>query len=202
MPKDPKPQTINYNWQRAAKKSSLGLDASEPITSARGAFKLQTSLGFTLIETMLALAVLAIGFLGVYVAVRTSLNAAIATQNNLVASNLVQEGMELVRNLRDLNWKQNQSFGYFLTQAQGTSPFIMDWTMYNLAAGSANPVLKLDNSGRYNYSNGTDTVFKRLVYVSWQGVSGEQINVRTVVSWTERGNDKQIEAEENLLNWR
>ena len=165
-------------------------------------YNLKPNSGFTLIETMLALAVLAIGFLGVYVAVRTSLNAAIATQNNLIASNLVQEGMELVHNMRDLDWKQSQSFGYFLTQAQGTSPFIMDWTMSNLAAGSANPALKLDGSGRYNYTSGTDTPFKRQIYVSWQGVSGEQINVRTVVSWTERGNDKQIEAEENLLNWR
>lgn len=66
--------------------------------------------GFTLVETMVAIAVLAVALVGPFVAIRTSLTASYIARDQLIASALAQEGMEYVRSIRDNNYLNNRSW--------------------------------------------------------------------------------------------
>ncbi len=59
--------------------------------------------GFTLIESILAIGVLVVGILGAFILVVRSLSNIPLIQSRLIAANLAQEGIELIRQKRDSN---------------------------------------------------------------------------------------------------
>lgn len=81
---------------------------------------------FTFIEILVATAVLAVGLLSV-VALSSKSYAAISLQKNkLIATNLVKEEMEIIRNVRNENWLYNKDNSYcnndtIFTICNGTS---------------------------------------------------------------------------------
>lgn len=60
--------------------------------------------GFTLIEVLLAVTVFSIGIIGSYNIIAYNISNFSKSINRVIASNLAQEGFELVRNIRDSNW--------------------------------------------------------------------------------------------------
>ncbi len=59
--------------------------------------------GFTLIESLLAIGVLIVGILSAFILVIRSLSNIPLIQSRLIAANLAQEGVELIRQKRDTN---------------------------------------------------------------------------------------------------
>jgi len=59
--------------------------------------------GFTSIESILAIGVLVVGILGAFILVVRSLSNIPLIQSRLIAANLAQEGIELIRQKRDSN---------------------------------------------------------------------------------------------------
>ena len=68
---------------------------------SRFKFQVSGSSGFTLIETIFALTVLVVGVVGAFLAISSSLRIAPASSQEVIASNLAQEGIEVLRNIRD-----------------------------------------------------------------------------------------------------
>ena len=66
--------------------------------------------GFTLVETLVALVLVTIAMGPVFILATSSLNVAARIEHNLVASSLAQEGVEVVRNIRDTNWLNGAAF--------------------------------------------------------------------------------------------
>ena len=60
--------------------------------------------GFSLIETLIAITILAVALVGPFIAVRTALQASYVARDQLVASMLAQEAMEYIRTVRDNNF--------------------------------------------------------------------------------------------------
>ena len=63
--------------------------------------------GFTLVETLVAVAILATSIVGPFVAIQTALKASFSARDQLVATMLAQEGIEYVRGVRDSNYLYN-----------------------------------------------------------------------------------------------
>lgn len=67
--------------------------------------------GQTLIEVLVALAVAALIISAISIAVITSLNNAIFSKNQNLATQYAQEGMEMMRRLKNTNWNTLNNYG-------------------------------------------------------------------------------------------
>jgi len=65
--------------------------------------------GFTLVEVLLSVTILTIGIIGSISLIGYNVNAVTHSVNRLMASNLAQDGFELVRGVRDTNWLQGKT---------------------------------------------------------------------------------------------
>lgn len=154
--------------------------------------------GFTLIETLVALVLVTVAMGPVFILATSSVNVASRIEHNLIASDLAQEGVEVVRNIRDTNWLTGAAFDNNLPT--GTWRVQWDTVGGGLMAVGSNPVLKKSN-GLYNYTVGTDTVFRRTVTISKPN-SGELVVISSM-TWIERGNiNRTVGAESHLFDWR
>lgn len=155
--------------------------------------------GFTLVEVIVAIGIISLVSVGVMFGISLNLTSAARIKNNLIASNLAQEGLEIVRSIRDRDWHLGNSFGSSL--ANGT--YIVDWDSQSLLTFS-DMFLKVDSNGLYNYSSGQDTAFKRKIIIENSGQNPATIEkvAKVEVSWQEKSGPKTIQAELRLFNWR
>lgn len=161
--------------------------------------------GFTLLETIIATFILTIGAVGVFtlVAHTTRFSSTVTTQ--FVASYLAQEGVEIVRNIRDTNfvkirkgvpgaaWKDGLTGCETMCEA--------DYNDSSLVQVSAlNPLLI--NGTLYSYDSGVSTVFpfRRNITVAVDGVD-TKLDVLVEVSWQERGTTRSVKAATALYKW-
>ncbi len=166
--------------------------------------------GFTLVETLVAVLILAITITGVFAALSINRDIAGQTRRNFIASGLVQEGVEVVHNLRDNDWLQDRAFGTF----GDTSAFAVADGDYRVQSDSVkllpldtNPTLTIDSvSGLYSYDStatSKTTPFHRVIHV--QSVPSQIPAVEKIitvtVTWQEKGREMSIAAEEHLFDW-
>jgi len=158
---------------------------------------LSSSKGFTLVEALVALVVLSVALGPALVLTSNISNTAAAVKNNLIAANLAQEGVEVIRGIRDTNWFLGNAFDNGLTD--GT--YRVEWDSTSVIGLGSNPPIK-ETNGLYNYSgSGMDTIFKRTIAIL--KVNASELRVISEVTWTERGERaKSIKAESHLFNWK
>jgi len=66
--------------------------------------------GYSIIEALIAIAILLVGIIGSFILVIRSLNMSSLIIDNLTASFLAQQGIETIINQRDNNWINNQNW--------------------------------------------------------------------------------------------
>ncbi|MDP2638864.1 MAG: prepilin-type N-terminal cleavage/methylation domain-containing protein [Candidatus Azambacteria bacterium] len=161
----------------------------------------QNMLGFTLVETMVAVGVVMIGFTAVLSLSSTSLFHISSIQDRLIATNLAAEGIEVIRNIRDTNWLQNQSWDLNLSDKN-----------YQAAYNSVPPLLSygdiayrdvflsIDSNGFYNYGSGAPTKYKRNISITH--ITSYEIRVVSTVNWKIRNIDYSASVEDHLFDWK
>ncbi|MEK7659090.1 MAG: prepilin-type N-terminal cleavage/methylation domain-containing protein [Patescibacteria group bacterium] len=155
--------------------------------------------GFTLIEIIVALGLISLVSVSVMSAVSLSLTSAAKIKNDLIAAGLAQEGLEIVRNIRDKDWHLGSGFGASLTSGN----YLVDWNSQSLLSFS-DTFLKKDSNGLYNYLSGQDTIFKRKIIIenSVQNPASVEKVAKVEISWQEKSGSRIIQAEVRLFNWR
>ncbi len=71
----------------------------------------KTNRGFTLVETLVAVAILMIAISGPLTIANQALTAALGSRNAMIATYLAQEGMESIKNIKDNNLAKGNDFG-------------------------------------------------------------------------------------------
>ncbi|TSC90930.1 MAG: hypothetical protein G01um10142_180 [Parcubacteria group bacterium Gr01-1014_2] len=156
--------------------------------------------GFTLIEVIVSVLIISFVTTGALFAITLSLSSAAKIRNNLIAATLAQEGLEIVRGIRDQDWHLGNSFGASLSNGS----YVIDWSSQSLAPFS-DTFIKKDANGFYNYTSGTDTIFKRKIIIENSGQNPSTVEkvIKVEVSWLEKANiSKMIQAEDRLFNWQ
>ncbi|MBI2627123.1 MAG: type II secretion system protein [Parcubacteria group bacterium] len=153
------------------------------------------SVGFSLVETLVALGILAFVSTGLTLFVSSNSRITTLIQDQTVAINLAQEGLEVVRNIRDSKWISGGTF----SSALPVGVWQVQWDSFSLAPDS-NQALKFSVDGIYQYTSGTSTKFKRKITITDVSLSEKKIVVS--VSWPVRGGIKTIPAELRLFDWK
>ena len=154
--------------------------------------------GFTLIEVIVSVAVISLVSVSAMSAISLNLSSAVRIKNNLIAASIAQEGLEIVRNIRDNDRHSGAAFGASLASGD----HIVDWNSVSLLPFQS-VLLKKDSNGFYSYSSGQDTIFKRKVTIEDSGQNGPTIEkvAKVEVSWSEKSGPKTVQAELHLFDW-
>lgn len=154
--------------------------------------------GFTLVEALVSLTVLTVGLVAGYAAAVSSAGLASSIKNNVVAANLAQEGVEVIRAIRDTNWFSGNEFNV------GLAPGEYEVAIYSGAAATPyqGRLLYINNDGLYQYLSDvgyTPTPFKRKITISQPSVS--ELKIISEVIWTDRGRNRSVSIESHLFDW-
>jgi prepilin-type N-terminal cleavage/methylation domain-containing protein len=187
--------------------------------------------GFTLVETLVAISIFSISILGLLSVLASGITSTTYAKNKIIAGYLAQEGIEYVRNMRDtfvlydydsngnpIGWA---SFINKITPCETTKGCFFDdssvpfsipsnMAMKNLtlnpcsSATCPNGLLLYNSStGEYGYANnGTSSGFVRKVWMIPNNLNpSNEIQIFSVVSWTQGSGNYNITFSENLFNW-
>ncbi len=154
--------------------------------------------GFSLLEVLIAIFIITIGIIGAVSLVNYSISSVAVGKSQIITSNLVQEGMEIVRSIRDSNWLEGVAWNSGLDDC--SSGCRVQYNRDVLLSLSGNPALKVDSNGFYQYDSGTDTFFHRKITIS--DISANEIKVISEVTWSERARSFSVSAENKLYDWK
>ncbi len=158
--------------------------------------------GFTLIEVISAIFVFTLGILAIMVLIDQSIAFSDQVKSKLIGAYLAQEGIEIVRNIRDSNWiAKAPSWDSGLSAGLSAKDYEADYQSLALSNYTGS-YLNIDSNGFYSYSVGTSTKFKRKITISDKTSNPPRMRITSQVSWEIRGKSYNIEVVEYLYNWK
>ncbi len=157
--------------------------------------------GFTLVEIIVVLYIMSMGLVGVLSLIIQNIQSQSYNKSNLIAYQLAQEGVELVRKVRDNNWRD--SLPYDTNLAAGD--YFMDYadsapTIHNPSAPEE-LLMNLDTNNFYIHGPGpTTTPFSRLITI--EALNDHSLRIISKVSWGDHSRNYNYNLETVLYNWR
>jgi prepilin-type N-terminal cleavage/methylation domain-containing protein len=174
---------------------------------------------FTLVETLVAIAVVSLAIVGPLHVVQGVLQSSYTARDQLIAAALAQEGVEYVRSLRDSNFIYNvhnsgtRQWLYGLDGNGGpncySSNCVIDVgqqqvsgqpaAVYNSSKCTNRPQLFLSANNLYNEAcSGTPTKFTRVIRLTL--ISPTETLLTVTVTWTGHGSYSVV-LKEDLRDW-
>ena len=151
--------------------------------------------GFTLIEVSVSIFILLLGTLTIMGVISNSLKIINVSSQTTIAANLAQEGIEVVRNIRDTNWVQGEAYDTGITAGS----YGVDYN--SVALGSCGSNRLYWDGYSYNHDGlGSLTDFTRTITISFQ-TDSETITYIRVLSVVDWGN-RSIAVETYLYDWK
>lgn len=172
--------------------------------------------GFTIIELVISIFILSVAIIGAYNAFTTMDILTSNSTDRLVGAYLAQEGIEIIRNIRDTNWLEGEDWQTGLIDCE--SGCEADYKTFGdyatpLTLWAGGNYLYSDSDGFYSYdTNSSDNPkFKRKIVIEPMQTSGGEddvMRVEVTVFWNQKSNllfasseNNSITVEEFLYNW-
>jgi prepilin-type N-terminal cleavage/methylation domain-containing protein len=158
---------------------------------------------FTLVETLVAIAILLLAIGGPLTIAAQSFFAARFSKDNLTAIYLAQEGIEVVRYQRDSNSLAGADWLSGLSNCLGEKCFRGAFTnnpIFNACSAECIPLGYNETTNQYGYGNIPVSKYTREISV--QQLSETEIVVTSIVKWSNGSIEREVELKENLYNWR
>lgn len=176
--------------------------------------------GFTIIETLVALAIFTFSIVGLIVITSQGIADTNFAKNKFVASYLAQEGIEMVRNVRDTNalagaawedtFQQNALTGlsgcFATAQSTGCDIDADTFAIDSCSASSRNGCGPL----RYDIATGAYILNSRNVAVpespfsrviALRTVSANEVEITSTVAWSQGTTSRSVTVVETLADW-
>jgi len=165
--------------------------------------------GLSLLDVIFAIGIAVVGLLGIIGLLRYVIILGRASSDRFIAVNLAQEGIEIVRAVRDSSWPAP----YMSIYASAIFPigsatnYKVDYRQTALLpyVSEDDTILNIDGAGFYSYAAGTATKFKRRIYLDPTiqctadiNDNGQCVKVVSEVKW---GNYTLV-VEDRLYNWK
>lgn len=168
--------------------------------------------GFTIVETLIAIAVLMISIAGPLVVATKGLTSAIISKDQMIASYLAQESMEVIKNQRYVNLSTPGTF--WMNGITDLKDVCVEITEFCDASSisyfrindkfvSNNSLVPLNYDSSRGYTHKIDstlipTKFSRYYYIS--KINDDEVTAHVVVSWNVGTIPYQIELTSQLTN--
>jgi prepilin-type N-terminal cleavage/methylation domain-containing protein len=174
--------------------------------------------GFTLVELLVVISIISIATTGTFSLIWRNISVQKQNKNFLVASMLAQEGLEIVRKIRDDDWGDFDHGGdpWYQIKSYGNS-FTIDY-IGNVDASAEDsdgdsaiidePLCRLYlNSDFYDHvSTGQATPFYRIInivdHTSAVPFVESYMEVSSLVQWSVNGVKKEYVASTRLYDWK
>ncbi len=170
----------------------------------------QAKAGFSLVEIMTVLFVVALGLVGVLSLMVQNIQSQNVNKGALIAYQLSQEGIELVRRTRDSNWAARSvepARAWNLNLAPGH--YIMDYrdSAPRAIGMSGQTYLKQDSLGFYynptvSGDPNPDSIFSRYIDLVINPINPNSLFVRSTVNWTDHSKSYSYALETTLYDWK
>lgn len=140
--------------------------------------------GFSLLEVLLSVFVMSVGLMTIVAVINGSLAFSYDTRDNIIATELAQEGVELVRNVRDNDFAAgNDGFTSFDNSQHCRISVGTSLTCRNNRE-NANRYYLQYAGGIYDDINNTEERYSRFIYINYQSGGGvKRATVRSFVFW-------------------
>lgn len=151
-------------------------------------------------EVLVSVFLISVGLLGALTLINYTLISASVSSSKLVAANLAQEGIELVRNFRDSSYGESGWDDWYAAVIDGD--YLVQYDDLALRPFSDTQLLYNSLTGLYGYDAGSATPneFKRKIIL--QKISAVELKVIAQVDWIEKGGARTLTVEDRLWNWR
>ncbi len=154
---------------------------------------------------MLAIFVLTTAVGASFALIQQTLIAASISQSKLVGYYLAQEGVEIVKNIRDNNWlyqRFSTSTSWKAGLTNGT--WEADYSSLTLSPNLDRHLYIEGATGFYKYISSplqedVETSYKRTISIT--EIGDYALEVKTAVEWKERSRTHNIEVADRLYNW-
>lgn len=155
--------------------------------------------GFTLLEMLIAVFVITVGIIGAAALfVRVTASALVAS-DRLTAAYLAKEGIEIVRNIRDTNWLNNEFWdeGLYPNCTGGCEG---DYTMTENLDSWQGRFLNIDVQEFYSY-RGSDRPTKFQRKISIEKPTDDILKILVEINWTEKRSPYSLSVREEIYRW-
>lgn len=168
--------------------------------------------GFSLLEMIGVISIVGFSFVGLLSLALQSIQVQYANRHGLVSAMLAQEGIELVRNLRDAGWAVSAP----LSSVLSSGSYIVDYKngLVPMVDSNADSVLDLKDDktklffnprGYYEHNESTlltdDSNYRRIINVV-TATTGASSTITSVVRYSARGQNFDYVAETILYDWK
>lgn len=153
--------------------------------------------GFTLLESLVAIAIFTVGVSAAVFVITQSLNVGARTKDKIIAAHLASEGIEVVRNIRDRNWLAGRVWDQGISTLNNAC---LQWdTDYNTIDVSCTSGANVAFDGMHYVQTTAQSQFSRTI--STQAIFGnpDELKVTSAVSC---GTGCAISLDEYLYNWK
>lgn len=147
--------------------------------------------GYSFIEGVFATFIVAVGMVMILKLVTSTLSVDVRYREQTEATLLAQEGVEVVRNIRDNNWSQGRATfeaPYFPAEDRTNCWVDMNSTQFGnqCSNGNGNKILKKNGSGELQYTSGSNSQFSRRIIVEYNGsnnTDSSNTKITSMVLW-------------------
>lgn len=158
---------------------------------------LERKSGFTMAETLIAIAVTTMVITAAFELTNSSIKTGGIALQKFAAYHLAEEGLEIIRNMRDSNWMQNRAWNHNLAPGIyeiGTTTNGYPWQLI-----SQN---NEDFADASEFTVGSATTYKRLIVIENSDDEGEKMRVESRVKYLERAAWKTVNMSAEFTDWK